>query len=272
MALIASLGGLSGGSGEYRIPVGSGTAARRRTAGAAPAVRSAAVRRDLILSSGFLAFARHVGFLRAVEESELAVGAICGTSSGALAAALWAAGLPARRVGRELSARAPAWSLRPSLRPWRGLFRVEPLVARLRALLPATFAELGRPLGVGAMDRRGAHHLLTDGPLPEAVAASCAIPVVFQPVSLNGRRLWDGGAVDRLGLDGWRRWRPGREALVHWVEGTRCEDPGAAALDGLEIVRTPPSGAGFFNLGNFDGQVEEARALSAARLRRAGAG
>ena len=219
--------------------------------------------RDLILSSGFLAFARHVGFLRAVEQSGLEVGAVCGTSSGALAAALWAAGMPAERIGRELSARAPARSLRPSLRLWRGLFRIEPVIARLRRLLPDSFAGLERPLGVGAMDRRGAHHLLTEGPLPEAVAASCAIPVVFQPVRLAERRLWDGGAVDRLGLDGWRRWRPGRAALVHWVEGTRGRDPGAA-LHGLEIVRTPPSGASFFDLGEFAAQVEEARVLTAA--------
>lgn len=225
------------------------------------------MRRDLILSSGFLAFARHVGFLTAVEEAGIEVGALCGTSSGALAAALWATGMPAEAIGRELSARAPARVLRPAARPWRGLFRIQPVIARLRPLLPATFAGLERPLGVGAMDRAGQHLLITDGPLPEAVAASCAIPVVFQPVELAGRRLWDGGAVDRLGLDGWRRWRPGRRALVHWVEGTRGKDPGSD-LDGLEVVRTPPSGASFFNLGAFGDQVEEARALTARRLER----
>ncbi len=131
------------------------------------------MRRDLILSSGFLAFARHVGFLRAVEDSGVEVGAVCGTSSGALVASLWAAGMPAERIGKELSVRPPIRWMRPSLMPWRGLFRIEPVVARLRQLLPASFAELRHPLGVGAMDRSGTHHLLTEGPLPEAVAASC---------------------------------------------------------------------------------------------------
>ena len=46
---------------------------------------------DLVLSSGFLAFARHAGFLRAVEQLELPVEGLCGTSSGALSGALWAA-------------------------------------------------------------------------------------------------------------------------------------------------------------------------------------
>lgn len=219
--------------------------------------------RDLILSSGFLAFARHVGFLRAVEEAELAVDAVCGTSSGALVAALWAAGMPAAQIGAELSAHPPIRWMRPALAPWRGVFRIEPVIERLRQLLPPTFAELTRPLGVGAMDRCKAHHLLTEGPLPEAVAASCAIPIVFQPVVLGGRRLWDGGAVDRLGLAGWRAWRPGRAGLVHWVEGTRGREP-QAELAGLEIVRTPPSGASFLGLGDFPAQVEEARTLTAA--------
>ena len=223
------------------------------------------MRVDLILSSGFLAFARHVGFLSAVEEAGVEVGAICGTSSGALVASLWAAGMPAERIGEELSARPPARWMRPSLWPWRGLIRIEPVIDRLRELLPATFAELRRPLGIGAMDRAKTHHLLTSGPLPEAVAASCAIPFIFQPVSLAGRRLWDGGAVDRLGLSGWRGWRPDRDGLVHWVEGTRGKEP-QTELAGLSIVRTPPSGASFFNLKDFHGQAEEARELTARRL------
>lgn len=227
------------------------------------------MRRDLILSSGFLAFARHVGFLTAVERAGVEVGALCGTSSGALAASLWAAGMPAAEIGRELSARPPIRSMRPSMTPWRGLFQSSSIAERLRPLLPPTFAELGRPLGLGAMDKTGRPVLLTEGPLPEAVAASCAIPIVFQPVVLAGRRLADGGAVDRLGLAGWRRWRPGRAGLVHWVEGTRGRDPEPAELDRLEIVRTPPSGASFFGLGRFAEQVEEARALTAAALERA---
>ena len=52
--------------------------------------------RDLVLSSGFLAFAAQCGFLQAVEESGIAVDGVCGTSSGALAGALWASGWPAQ--------------------------------------------------------------------------------------------------------------------------------------------------------------------------------
>ena len=65
---------------------------------------------DLLLSSGFLAFGRQAGFLAAVEEVGLEVGAVQGTSSGALAGSLWAAGVPAAEIFVELTARSPlAW-------------------------------------------------------------------------------------------------------------------------------------------------------------------
>ncbi|MFT6835603.1 MAG: putative acylesterase/phospholipase RssA [Francisellaceae bacterium] len=35
---------------------------------------------DIILSSGYLGFARHIGFLKALEKNKISVDAICGTS------------------------------------------------------------------------------------------------------------------------------------------------------------------------------------------------
>nr|MBA2319938.1 patatin-like phospholipase family protein [Deltaproteobacteria bacterium] len=66
---------------------------------------------DLVLSSGFLAFARHTGFLAAVEELGLPVDAVCGTSSGALVGALWTSGLPALDILALVASRRPiAWA------------------------------------------------------------------------------------------------------------------------------------------------------------------
>lgn len=47
---------------------------------------------DLVLSSGFLAFAYHSGFLEAVAEAGIRVRGVMGTSSGALSGALYSAG------------------------------------------------------------------------------------------------------------------------------------------------------------------------------------
>lgn len=222
---------------------------------------------DLLLSSGYLAFARHAGFLRAVEACGVEVAALCGTSSGALVAALWAAGHPAEAVARELSAQRPIAAVRPSWTPWRGLCSLAPFIARLQAMLPETFAELERPLAVGVATRDGGHRLLYQGPLPLAVAASCAVPYLFNPVTVEGVAFRDGGAVDRLGLDAWRRWRGTRPLLVHLVERTYGA-PDATSLDGIEVVRSPPSGAHLWSLGQFDAQYHE----SAAAAQRALAG
>ena len=62
---------------------------------------------DVILSSGFCCFSSHCGFLDALEASPLSIGALVGTSSGSLAASLYACGLSAEAVAAELAAKAP---------------------------------------------------------------------------------------------------------------------------------------------------------------------
>jgi hypothetical protein len=53
---------------------------------------------DLVLSSGFLAFASHSGFLKAVSEAEINVGGVMGTSAGALSGSLFSAGYSPKQV------------------------------------------------------------------------------------------------------------------------------------------------------------------------------
>jgi predicted acylesterase/phospholipase RssA len=140
---------------------------------------------DLVLSSGFLAFALHTGFLKAVEEAGVPVAGIMGTSAGALAGSLYAAGYSAERVARELSAVPPIQLLRPCWEPWRGgVLSMDAVVERLRDLLPPTFEDLERDFAVGVVDSEGNHVLIDSGPLPEAVVASAAIPFVFAAVDV----------------------------------------------------------------------------------------
>lgn len=219
---------------------------------------------DLILSSGYLAFARHAGVLAAVEEARLDIDGLCGTSSGALAAALWAAGLSAERVAAELSALPPMGYVKPHWRLWRGMFLLDPMVEHLRGLVPPRVEDLERPFAAGVV-ADGQHRLIDSGPLPEVVAASCAVPYLFAPVTLDGTPCRDGGALDRTGLDAWRRRRPGAELLLHLVERS---GPGAdpEGLDDVLVVRTPRSGGSLWSLGDFEGQRREALSLARGAL------
>ena len=64
------------------------------------------------------------------------------------------------------------------------------------------FKSLAIPLRVVATDLgTRAAVVLSEGPLRQAVAASIAIPVVFQPVVIDGRTLVDGGLVNPLPFD-----------------------------------------------------------------------
>jgi len=218
---------------------------------------------DLVLSSGFLAFSRHLGFLKAIENSNIKATAVCGTSSGALCASLWAAGMSADNAATLLSERRPSSYLRPRWAFWQGAFSTGPMVELLRQYLPGTFDELPLPFAVGVRNQAGQHELITSGDLPLAVAASCAVPGLFAPVEIAGQKYQDGGTVDRFGLEGWRDQRGERPTLLHCVERSLGKK-NPIAFDDVVVVNTPRSGAKLWSLGDFDGQYEEAVSLTQA--------
>jgi NTE family protein len=154
------------------------------------------------LSSGFFGFFAHAGVVGVLEEEGLLPARLCGSSAGALVGGLWAAGLPAPRIREELCRlrRADFWDPGPGL----GLLRGGRFRARLEALLPVrTFEECRWPLSLSAFELRGLRTVvLRRGPLAPAVHASCAAPVLFQPVRIDGRLHSDGGVRDRHGLAG----------------------------------------------------------------------
>ncbi len=124
-------------------------------------------------------------------QSGMHVGGIMGTSAGALTGSLYAAGYTPREVARELSRVPPIQLLRPSLEPWKGgLLTLDGVVDRLREVLPSTFEELEKDFAVGVVTDSGEHVLIDSGPLPEAVAASAAIPVIFNSVEVPGKDGW----------------------------------------------------------------------------------
>lgn len=156
----------------------------------------------LALSSGFFGFFAHAGAVSVLEEEELFPARICGSSAGALVGGLWAAGVPASKIRAELLElrREHFWDPRPGL----GLLRGARFRARLEALLPVkTFEDCPRPLALSAWDL-GARRtvVLREGPLAPAIHASCAAPILFQPVLTGGRAYLDGGIQDRPGLAG----------------------------------------------------------------------
>jgi predicted acylesterase/phospholipase RssA len=213
---------------------------------------------DLLLSSGFLAFARHIGVLRAIEARQVPIDGVFGTSSGALVGALWAAGHSSEAIEAELQTIRPISLMGGHWAVHRGLFSMGPVIAHLRGLLPARVEALPRPLGLGVQEPSGRFAWRTAGPLPELVAASCAMPLVFAPVEVEGLALRDGGAADRLGADPHRRLRGEGRRVLHRVRRSAGVDQ-PDDLRGDLLIESERSGATFWSLGDLGRQVAESR-------------
>src|SRR3989454_11981211 len=159
----------------------------------------------------------HAGAWKALLEGGLRPSHIVGTSMGAVIGAAFAAGSSYDRLveialslQKKDFAALDAWSLAKGVFAGN-ILKPEPLKRTIARLVPATrFAELQIPLTITTTDLDSGELVLfgalgQDGPLVDALYASCALPLYFPPQSIGGRRLGDGGLRAVLGLDAARR-------------------------------------------------------------------
>lgn len=218
---------------------------------------------DIVLSSGFLAFARHIGFRRACLAQDVEVTGICGTSSGSVVGALWANGVSESDMIELLNVPRPLDVVNFHWQVWKGAFQFHTFKERLRAVLPERIEDLPMPFGIGlcTMDRKAI--VVTKGNLVDAIAASCAVPYMFCPMPFEGTLYRDGGFADRIGMKGWKQYRAdsAQSICAHIVDrsnGVANEE----GLDGVKVIRTPRSFASLFSMGDFNGQLEEATRMT----------
>jgi len=157
------------------------------------------------LSCGGARGLAHVGVIQVLEEENIPVSSIIGSSMGAYVGALWAAGIGGRRL-EELAAeikdrRTLLRLIDPVYPPLSGILRGNKLRKHLeRTLGDTTIRELRTPMRIIATDLES----LSGEILPEdlsvaaAIQASCAIPGICAPVALNGHRYTDGGSAQPL--------------------------------------------------------------------------
>jgi hypothetical protein len=173
--------------------------------------------------------------------------------------------------------------------PWTGALRLDGAVARLRELLPPTFAGLQRRYACGVVDATGRHRTLSSGPLPEAVVASMAIPCLFRAVAVPGLEdgpFKDGGKADRVGLLPWLAEpalaTPGRTTICHVIARSSpfSGDDDVLAMSRkappqagpIVVCRSPKSDQSLLGLPDFEPHFVMARDRAAATLARAQGG
>lgn len=164
-----------------------------------------------VLGGGGRLGACEVGMLRALFERGIVPDLIVGTSIGALNGAAVAVAPTISTVdrlegiwttldksevfsGKVLSGAANLVRTRTALQSNR------PLRSLIERLLPATdFADLNVPFQcVAASIERAAEHWFSEGPLVDAILASCAVPGILPAVEIDDEHFIDGGVVNSI--------------------------------------------------------------------------
>ncbi|MFB3104447.1 MAG: patatin-like phospholipase family protein [Pseudomonadales bacterium] len=190
----------------------------------------------LVLGGGGARGAAHIGVIKRLEELNIPIDYVAGTSMGSLVGALYATGMNADELDRTI--RSLEWAdlfndnVRRTDRPFRrkrdddlSLFGPKFGVGRDSTLLPRgaisgqkisflfeslvhdrvqvdDFDDLPVPFRAVAADiATGRVVVLDSGNLALAMRASMSVPGVFDPVELNGHLLVDGGIVNNVPVD-----------------------------------------------------------------------
>jgi EmrB/QacA subfamily drug resistance transporter len=170
--------------------------------GAGPLARRLARRSPaLVLAGGGARAFAHIGVLQVLEEAGLEFDRVAGTSSGAMAAALWATGRSAAEVDAALYNEFVRGRLLGDYTvPVSGLIKGRRVAAGLqRQVGDLLIEELDRGFACVSVDllaKRTVVH--RTGPLADAVFASVRLPVVFSPMRLGNTLHIDGTVLDNL--------------------------------------------------------------------------
>lgn len=141
----------------------------------------------------------HAGALKALEEMGLRPDIIAGVSAGSVVCALYAGGLKPEQM-LDVFANQKFSDLCQLSVPKNGFFTMEGFKRLIRESVPySKIEELPVPTLICATDMdNGEPVVFNSGELSERVAASCCIPIVFQPIKIDGTRYIDGGVLHNL--------------------------------------------------------------------------
>ncbi|MDD3607340.1 MAG: patatin-like phospholipase family protein [Candidatus Moranbacteria bacterium] len=151
----------------------------------------------LALGSGGARGLAHIGVIKVLEENNIPIDFIAGSSIGAMVGGFYASGLNIKEL--EEIALGTDWRrifstlLEPSFK--KGLIGGEKLKTFIEQHTDRkNFETCKIPFAAVATDlKTGEIVVLDEGEMAPAIRASISIPLIFKPVEINGRTLADGG-------------------------------------------------------------------------------
>jgi len=149
----------------------------------------------------------HIGVLKVIEEENIPIDCISGSSIGALISCLWAIGKSSKEIAdifkSEFSQPKNIFKLLDLGIPKIGFIKGRKIKRLLEKYLgDKTFYDVKLPLKILTCNvERKKSEIIDKGSLLEAVMASCAMPGVFRPVRFKEELLLDGGILNPLPTD-----------------------------------------------------------------------
>lgn len=155
----------------------------------------------LALGGGAARGIAHIGVLEVLEENDIPIDCIAGTSAGAIAGGLYAAGVTPGRM-RELVSGISWFEIARIALPKLGLLnfaRISDWIEEILEGQPQTFEELRLPFAAVTADIvSGELVAICEGRLSDALRASSSVPGIFEPHRYRQRLLVDGGILNNL--------------------------------------------------------------------------
>lgn len=143
----------------------------------------------------------HLGALKAFEEYGLDFDYVCGTSAGSLVGAFYAAGYNYKQIF-DVAKTIKTKDIRTSK-----LFFVPSKTDGIEKIVTDNLGDINiedlkKPFSAVAVDIKSTNEVcITKGNLAKAVAGSCCVPGIFQPVEFGDRLLCDGGLQNTMPAD-----------------------------------------------------------------------
>lgn len=143
----------------------------------------------------------HLGVLKAFEEHGIVFDEVAGTSVGSIVASCYAFGLSSDEM-LDVAKKIKVSDIRNS-KVFFVPSKTEGIENLVKTLIgDAYFEDMKKPLTVVAVDLKSAKEVhITQGSVVKAVAGSCAVPVIFNPVDFGEYRLADGGLQNTIPAD-----------------------------------------------------------------------
>lgn len=153
----------------------------------------------LVLSGGFIKGFAHLGVMQALLERDIRPGIISGASAGALLGVFLSDGNEPYEVLEHFEG-ARFKDFTDMVFPRQGFMDLGELVDFLRQRIRArNLEDLTTPLVVTATDfEAGRSEHFFEGEIAPRVAASCCMPILFRPITIEGVRYVDGGVKMNL--------------------------------------------------------------------------